>query len=196
MLEAVSIKSLTAHPRYMWGQWADTHKHWPRADIVGLKLLVDGGVDIEKAADSLGRTPRSIAHRAADTGLRLPPHWREIIYKRRPRTPAGTPLQYPYVVSVRGEHEMLLAVNALVSRGLPDHMRADVCQEIMLALWQGDTSIEELRADKALVNHFIRGARKANYEGGGYALSLDVPMRDGRSWYDVLPDPSFQEDTQ
>lgn len=193
MLEAISVPALLASPRYCWA-WTGTH--WQRPEIVALKALCEFGAPLEKSADALGRSPTSIAHRARDTGLALPYEWRDAITIRRsskPRAPKAAPLQYPFIVNVRGEHADLLAVNSLVSRDLPDHIRADVCQEIMLAIWQKQVTLDELRCDRRLVQSFVRGFRKANLEGGGFAMSLDVPMHDGRSWYDVLPDPSTVE---
>lgn len=159
-----------------------------------LAALCDAKAPVEKSSLGLGRSPTSIAHRASDTGLTLPKEWHDLITRRqaaKPRAPRST-LQYPYLLEAKGEHASLLEVNALIPRGLPDHIRADVCQEIMLALWERDTSLEELRADKALVRKFMNRARNDNYELGGYALSLDQPMRDGRSWYDVLPDQQIE----
>lgn len=189
MLEALSLTGLTARPRYMGGMWLEQGRNWSRQDTVGLQLLIASAVPPDKAADYIARSPRTLAHRAHDTGLRMPAEWRDLITKHRLREGPRVVLQYPFISKVRGEHADLLAVNSIVPRGLPDHLRGDVCQEIMLSLWMKETSIEELRRDKGLVNKFIRTSRKDNYEGGGYALSLDVPMRDGRSWYDVLPDP-------
>jgi hypothetical protein len=57
----------------------------------------------------------------------------------------------------------------------------------MLAIWEQSVSLAELRSNRLLVQKFIGRVRKANYEMGGYAMSLDMPMQDGRSWYDVLP---------
>lgn len=161
--------------------------------MVALKALVDIDADVEKSADGLGRSPTSIAHRARDTGLKLPRHWRDLISARKLSSPPREQLQYPFITKVRGDHADLLAVNDLVPKGLPDQMRADVCQEIMLALWMKEISLEELRTSKTLVGTFIKGFRKANLEGGGFALSLDVPMQDGRSWYDVLPDETTMD---
>lgn len=194
MLEVVSVSGLLARSAAQsagfGASWAWTGTWWKRPETVALKALCEAKVSLEKSADALGRTPSSIAWRARDSGLVLPPEWRDAI--RTVKKSSGgkrVDLCYPYLIEVRGEHADLLAVNALVPRGLPDHMRADVCQEIMLALWQKEVSLEELQADRALVRKFISGFRKANLEGGGYCLSLDVPMKDGRNWYDVLPDP-------
>lgn len=198
MLEAVSIHTLTARPMFAWGDngegaWLLTRTWWTREHEVGLALLARHKINIEKAADSLGRQPTSLVHRALDTGLKIPKAWRDLVTKRRLATPPRVELQYPYISEVRGEHADLLAVNALVPRGMPDHMRADVCQEIMLAIWQKEISLDELKKAPTLVRKYLSRARTMNYEGGGFALSLDVPMRDGRSWYDVLPDPTTEE---
>lgn len=190
MLEVISTKALLARPRYVDGWYLDNRLWWKRDDLVALNSLVAENADIEKAAASLGRGPTKLAHKALDTGLRLPKEWRSVLTRRQLATEPRQQLQYPYIVNVRGEHATLLAVNRLVPHGLPSHLRADVCQEMMLAVWSGATSLEALQSDKALVNSYIREARKLNYEGGGFAMSLDVPMMDGRSWYDVLPDPN------
>jgi hypothetical protein len=171
-IEVVSVPVLLSRPRMIGGGWHYTHSHWTRRDEVALAA------------------PTSIAHRASDTGLHVPPEWREAIYKYKSklRRPKVAPLQYPYIAKVRGDHADLLAVNSLVPRGMPDYERADVCQEIMLAIWQKETSLEELHRDKSLLRKFTSGFRKANFEMNGYAISLDKPLRDGRSWYDILPD--------
>jgi hypothetical protein len=188
-LEAASLPSLLSRPMFWRSGWLYTRTHWRRDHSIGLLLLCESRTPLEKAADALGRSPTSMAWRARDTGLHLPPDWRDAITTRRLKSqPDAAPMQYPYIREVRGEHADLLAVNSLVPHGLPNHIRADVCQEIMLALWQKETSLEELRADKGLVSKFIKGVKKANLEGSGFVLSLDMPMRDGRSWYDVLPD--------
>jgi len=194
MIELINVPTLLSNPRSFTGCHAWTRTWWTRPEVVALKALCEADAPLEKSADSLGRSPTSIAHRARDTGLILPAEWRDAIttYRKKPRSPKEEPLQYPYIRNVRGEHADLLSVNSIVPRGLPDHMRADICQEIMLALWQGDVTLDELRSEKSLVNQFIRGARKANFEAGGYALSLDQPMHDGRNWYDVLPDPASE----
>jgi hypothetical protein len=96
------------------------------------------------------------------------------------------PLQYPFVAKPRDEHADLLAVNVLVP-----HMpgREDICQEIMLALWEKKITLDQIKANRADLRAFVRGFNKENYEAGGYAISLDDPMHDGRSWHDVLAAP-------
>ena len=188
MLEAVSHNTLLSVPRY-GGHWLDSGRNWNRPDLVGLAALCKFSAPIEQSADALGRAPSMLAHRARDMGLKLPPEWRDAITTRK--SGGAKLLSYPYIIEARGEHADLIEVNSLVSQGLPEHMRADVCQEIMLALWEKRFTLSEFKSSPKLVNQFIRSARKLNYEAGGYALSLDAPMRDGRSWYDVLPSGDY-----
>lgn len=192
MLEAISIKHLTTVSRYCNSGWLSTRLNWGRDEVVALAALCDAKASLEKSANGLGRSPTSIAHRARDTGLILPREWRDAIttYRRRPPRQADTPLQYPFIRKARGEHETLLAVNRLVPAFLPGGLRADACQEIMLAIFMGDVALDELEQAPRLVNEFIKKVKRENYEQGGFAMSLDMPMRDGRSWYDVLPDPT------
>lgn len=196
MIEAISVPALLSRPRSWAGHYIWTRTWWTRPEVVVLKALCEAKAPLEKSADGLGRTPTSIAHRASDTGLVLPAEWRDAIIKKRPsKLRLSDPqLQYPYIREVRGEHADLLQVNSLVPRGLPDHVRADVCQEIMLALWMKKITLDELRTDSLAVRSFIKGFRATNYEAGGFALSLDAPMHDGRSWYDVLPAPTADEE--
>jgi hypothetical protein len=101
-------------------------------------------------------------------------------------------LSYPYIAVKRDEHADLLAVNALVPAWMPG--REDVCQEIMLALWEKQITLEQLKANRVDLRSFVRSFTKANYEAGGFAISLDQPMYDGRSWHDVLADPHTTEE--
>jgi hypothetical protein len=50
-----------------------------RASRAALRTLARAGIDITAAAAALGRTPTSVAHRARDTGLRLPQSWRAVL---------------------------------------------------------------------------------------------------------------------
>lgn len=195
MLEAVTLKGMLAN---RFDCWINYRLHWQRRDVVGLQILCEHKINAEIGGQILLRPPSALAWKAHSTGLRLPKEWRCLLTRRQLSSDPSPRrrLQYPFIVEVRGEHADLLAVNSLVPHGLPDHMRADVCQEILLALWQKEISLDELRADRAAVNKFIRGVRKANYEAGGYALSLDVPMKDGRSWYDVLPAAGEYQDQE
>lgn len=107
--------------------------------------------------------------------------------KARQSAPSPAKLAYPYVSAARSIDGDLLLVNALVP-----HMegREDVCQEIMIALWEKRITLDEVKSNRANLRKFISEFRRDNYEAGGYAVSLDQPMHDGRSWHDVLVDPN------
>jgi hypothetical protein len=114
---------------------------------------------------------RKIAERAAALIKRLP-------------SPAN--LSYPYASKVRPVSDDLEAVNSIVPRGVPG--REDICQEIMLALLENVITLADVKSNAARLRSFVASFRKANFENSGYAISLDEPMRDGRSWHDVLVD--------
>jgi hypothetical protein len=84
---------------------------------------------------------------------------------------------------------LLAAINAVVPAGLVG--REDVCQEIMLAVYEGTLTSAQATSRKGIAP-FITAFRRQNHEAGGYAVSLDVPMRSGQSWHDVLPAPGFE----
>lgn len=194
MIELISVPALVSRPRYFDGAPLDIRTWWTRPDLVALKALCEQSGDIEKGAAALGREPKNLAWKAYDTGLVVPKAWRSLLSSKKLKSQPRQNLSYPFISSVRGEHADIIAVNALVPRGLPDHIRGDVCQEIMLAILEGKTTLEELRLSSSLVRSFVRRANHDNMESGGYALSLDAPMRDGRSWYDVLPADENNDD--
>lgn len=180
------LHGLLAKPRYVNGGWYDTNLNWNQWASDGLKQLCDAATPLEKAAEVLGRSPTSIAHRAVNEGMVLPPEWRTIIRPKRlmqPK-PKRLNLSYPFIIRKRTDHSDLLEVNALVPRGMPG--REDVCQEIMLAIFEGKLTIGQLRANPSDIRSFVRGFYKTNYEDAGQAISLDMPMKSGRSWHDVL----------
>jgi hypothetical protein len=173
------------HHAYIGALWLDTRRHWDAATETKLRILCEAGADVNHSADALGRSPTSIAHRAKDTGLPIPRSWLSIITpKRIPIVVPRINLSYPFIIGRRNDTADLLTVNSLVPQYLMG--REDVCQEIMLALWEGKVTLDQLKANRALVSSFIRKSRRDNYESNGYAISLDQPMRDGGSWHDVL----------
>lgn len=65
---------------------------------------------------------------------------------RHPRViPSPLPLLYPYGVRVEvGGAELVLLINGLVPRGLPESIRADVCQELALLVLSGEVAVGRL----------------------------------------------------
>lgn len=94
------------------------------------------------------------------------------------------PVNYPYVREVAPHTAELLAVNALVPRWIPG--REDVCQNIMLAIFEGRTTVAELKRKRAALSAFCRAHIRESFEAEGYAVSLDAPRKDGRSMHDLI----------
>jgi hypothetical protein len=168
-------KRLIERPLY-GGSWCATGTWWQPIEQFKLGILCEANSDIEASADALGRKPTTLAHRAAGTGLVLPKHWRELITPKRSRSikirEQSSLLSYPYISKARNEHADLLAVNSIIPSGIPENMRADMCQEIMLALLEGRTTLEALKAKKANSAYFIKKFYHDNYEAGGHAISF------------------------
>ncbi len=109
----------------------------------------------------------------------------------RPVTAPRAVLAYPFIARPRSDHAELIAVNSLVPRGIPG--REDICQNIIVAILEGRTTVAELARDKRALSAFIGKHNRESFEQGGRAVSLNEPRRDGRSWHDVLPaDPEQQ----
>lgn len=169
----IHATELLAQPARM--RWS--HARWAYQDEIYLQVLCIAGSDIERAGAALGRTPEAVAWRAADAGMTLPPAWRKLTASKTPRKPAEprwVPMAYPYVSAKRAENAQVMEVNRLVAEYLPG--RADICQEILLALWEKKVTMDELRKQGKALRSFVRQFYKTNHEMSGYARSLDAPL--------------------
>lgn len=166
---------LVANPKYIGGAWYGTRTWWTDTDKFALGILSEANRHVEESGDAIGRQPSTLAWKARDLGLVLPESWAAIIrpkYKPKKISLKHSLLAYPYIAKARDEHSDLLAVNAIIPKGIADHMRADMCQEIMLAILEGRTTIEALKAKKANASYFIKKFYHDNYEAGGHAISF------------------------
>lgn len=94
-------------------------------------------------------------------------------------------LAYPFARAADSGNQLVLEVNELVPRNMAG--REDVCQTILLAILEGRITLEQLRANKERIRPFITDFMKANYEARGYAVSIDEPLKNGRSLHETLP---------
>lgn len=183
---AIVLPSDFRAPRYMDGLWLDTRRRWADEDLALLAAACDMKLRPGVAADTLGRAPTSLVWKAHELGFVMPREWRALVYSQREKLQPRLDLQYPYIVKPDDKHGDLIAVNRLVSRQLPG--REDVCQDIMLALWESRTSLDDLKNDHKAVRAFVKAFRKTSFERGGYAESMDVTLHsdsgDGRSKYE------------
>lgn len=166
-------KHLISKPIY-GGGWYNTRTWWTDLDKFKLSVLCEANSDVEASADAIGRSPTSIAHRARDFGMVVPKDWLRLITPKRTaklNTPAAN---YPFITKTRDEHADLLAVNNIIPKSISENMRADMCQEIMLAILEGRTTIAALEAKKANSAYFIKKFYHDNYEAGGHAISFSA----------------------
>jgi len=168
----------------MRGWYGNTRTWWGQVETFKLDILCEADADIEMSADVFGRSPSTLAHKARGLGLTLPTQWARLIApKRKPKKfvlKESAP-RYPYIVVPRDEHADLLAVNAIVPRSIPDHMRADMCQEIMVAILEGRTTLEMLKAKSDSAAYFIKKFYHDNFEQGGHAISIHAAEEDWNS---------------
>lgn len=186
MTESIILPENFKRPRYYEGLWLDTRTRWSDEDMRLLAAAADLRISPTSAANTLGRAPTALVHRAFDTGIRVPREWLAVVYIPKKRTPKLN-LNYPYIVQPDDRHADLIAVNRMVSKAMPG--REDVCQDIMLALWENRTTLAELRTDPRALKAFIKSYRKATYERSGYGVeSMDVTIHsedgDGKSKYE------------
>jgi hypothetical protein len=156
--------------------------HWLAAEDRALSLLVAAKVDPAQASISLGRPAPALANRARRIGLAVPTSWPYyFISKNKERYEQ---LQFPYIKKARPEHADLLRVNALVPRSFPEWQRSDICQSIMLALFEGKTTLAELEAHKGKPRYFIKEYYKKQ-QPWQEVLGLGAGNEDERPYEDV-----------
>ena len=158
--------------RYWDGALYSTRTWWQDSEKDALQNFIKGGFSPSDVAPALGRSPTSIAHYARDSGIRLPKDWSNLIAPRRELTPRRIALSYPYIMTRKAEHADLLALNDLVPRAYPEHMRADICQEMMAAVLEGSVTIDEIKANLQQSAWFLKKFWMSNYEDGGRAISF------------------------
>jgi hypothetical protein len=180
---------------YFSSWYSNQNMTWTPTDEFKLEVLCESDSAAEQSADVLGRQPKTLAHRARDCGLTLPRQWAHLIApKRKPRLiEVGAPaLAYPYLTTARPEHADLLEINSLVPACLGWDMRADICQEIMIAILEKRTTLEMLRARRGTASYFIRKFYKENFEDAGHALSFSTVDED-RSYDEIASSIAAKE---
>lgn len=174
---------------------------WNSIERNRLAVLAAHSINIETAANILGRAPTSLIHKALDLAITLPQGWKEVIpYILHPKNyykpvEKRLAISYPFIIKPRAEHEELLAINSLVPKGLPDDMRGDVCQELMLEIYQGKLSIEALRGSKGwkIIKDALRKWRNDNWERAGYGV-MQIDELDGDKSYDEVASGMAMQD--
>ena len=86
-------------------------------------------------------------------------------------------LFYPFSTPGFSQDDLVVGVNKVVRKSLPESIRADVCQEIICAVLDGRLRQEEL--SEATVEPFI----KKEFREMGWFVSLDAMREDGKKSY-------------
>ena len=122
--------------------------------------------------EGFGLTPVSLYTSRTDAAS-----WR--IFRKSPKGPRVSPKEifYPYVIHKPnhddgGAYDMMVLVNNAVPKGLPDFLRADICQDLIVGLLSGEISKDEL---KGKVKGYTRKVFEMHPMKYGH-LSLDAPL--------------------
>lgn len=166
--------------RYYWTVW------WQHDNLIrkvdGLRSYI---IDVlEASAYRAGKSRRAFGLFLGCSGfdndesghLRRPWRTAEWYAERRAARPVFKPLTefYPYVTTENDqEHEFLLAIEKLVPKSLPNWARADICQDMIVAVLTGEATLDNIRdAVPRYIKWFF--AKEPSKYGD---LSLDAPMR-------------------
>jgi hypothetical protein len=174
-------RDILARPQYFNKGFYSTGTWWKPVDVLKIEILCEANSNIEMSAEALGRCPSTLVQKARDLRLMVPREWSRLLESKRPKalTARKSEMAYPFINSPRTEHAELMEVNALIPRSIPDNMRADMCQEIMLAILEGRTTIDALRARSRSAAYFIRKFYHENFEQNGHALSFSTGGEEG-----------------
>lgn len=155
--------------RWYWSLW------WTNDNLIN---KVDGlrGYIIDLCESRVGKSTRTFGLFLNGADSRRPwrtPEW----YAARQKSKAPfEPLSefYPYISNRAGEeHELLLAVEALVPKSLPKWSRADICQDLLVAVLTGEATLENVRDNVPRYIKWFFSKEPSKYGD----LSLDMPMR-------------------
>ena len=107
-------------------------------------------------------TPQILAATASAVGLREPT-LKAYLSKWRgqgfliPTLDRAPPLQYPYIrTGTTSDDELVVRVHRAVPMSLPESIRADVCQSLLLAILEGDLQLERI---PEVLEEFVREAK-------------------------------------
>lgn len=105
------------------------------------------------------------------------PEWYE---QRKPKRELFSPCVefYPYLTAQpTEEHDLIMTVDSLVPKNLPNQTRADVCQDMIVAVLSGEVTVGNL---KDATSKYVKQFFKMFPPKYGH-LSLDHPFRPGDS---------------
>lgn len=111
--------------------------------------------------------------------------WRKVKKPERIWEQKPAPLFYPFAApksQAVSECELLTAVHAVVPKGLPSQLRADICQELIVQILSGDVSFADIQDDP---RHYV-GELLKQHPGRYGPISLDSADEDGNTVAQIL----------
>lgn len=111
--------------------------------------------------------------------------WRKIKKPERVWEQKPAPLFYPFAApqsQAVSECELLSAVHGVVPKGLPQQLRADICQELIVQILSGDVSFADIQDDP---RHYV-GELLKQHPGRYGPISLDSADEDGHTVAQML----------
>lgn len=182
VISARSLQANSGRPRIPVSQWEIFEANLKRMPVFQALALSgspsEAAVYKRRASDELFRFVMDAA-----------PNGRLGFAKARQ---SSVDISYPYIIKRRPEHADILEVNDLVPKTFSGDRRSDICQEILLALLEGRTTMEQLRARREDAGFFIKKFWRDNFEMSGRAVSLDAPIGD-QTYYQVASSIASKE---
>lgn len=130
-------------------------------------------------------------------GERVRVPWRTEARKSKEKryTPIGSKqaLFYPYVIHkpVNGdaEYEMMMTVNKSVSKAIPDFLRADICQDLIVSILCGETKVSDIGDSMKEATRKVMRMHPQKYG----PISLDAPIYadDSRTFGEMIDSEAF-----
>jgi len=125
-----------------------------------------------------GKATRPYGLFLKSSGSRYPWRTPEWYAEHRPKKAPFVPVSefYPFITGTpTEEHELLLAVDRLVPKGLNSDTRSDICQDMIVAILSGTVDLENLKdaTPKYVKEFFKMFPMKYGH------LSLDMPLTYG-----------------
>jgi hypothetical protein len=189
-LSGRSLQANSGRPRITSQQWQTFEAGIKRLPIFQALALPDApseaAVYKRRAADP---DFRAMMDSAPNGRLGIPKNYP--LFRKSPFSARGE-IAYPYIVKARPEHADILEVNNLIPKTFVGDRRADMCQEILLALLEGRTSMDQLRTRRSDAQFFIKQFWRNNFELAGHAISLDAQVGD-QTYYEVASSIAAKE---
>lgn len=96
---------------------------------------------------------------------------------------------WPYLKGKPGDGaELIDAVNAVVPKTFADHQRADICQDLLLAILEGESTIADLKNGTAAAIKRYYKLHPGKF--GPVSLDAPIPGTDGMKLIDTIADPA------